>query len=77
MSKWVKTLTAMALASSLFLVGCNNNDEEKKKDEETTTQQDEKTDQETSKDSNSSDPKEKNKIMLCIVELPQVMRKLF
>lgn len=58
MNKWVKSLTVMALASSLFLVGCNNNGDEKKKDEET-TQQDEKKDQETSKDSNSSDSNEK------------------
>ncbi|PFE03003.1 hypothetical protein COE15_00820 [Bacillus cereus] len=58
MNKWVKSLTVMALASSLFLVGCNNS-EDKKKEEDTTTQQDKKKDQETSKDSTSSDSKEK------------------
>ncbi|WP_113708486.1 hypothetical protein [Bacillus cereus] len=58
MNKWVKTLTAMALASSLFVVGCSKG-EDNKKDEDTTTQQDEKKDQETSKDSKSSDSKEK------------------
>ncbi len=58
MNKWVKSLTAMALASSLFMVGCSNG-EEKKKDEETTTQQDEKKDKETSGGTQSSDSKEK------------------
>ncbi|MDM5154596.1 hypothetical protein QUF88_12340 [Bacillus sp. DX1.1] len=58
MNKWVKSLTAMALASSLFMVGCGNGDDNKKEDEP--TQQDEETkDEETSTDSNSSDSKEK------------------
>lgn len=30
MNKWVKSLTAMALASSLFMVGCNNGEEKRK-----------------------------------------------
>ncbi|WP_142306663.1 hypothetical protein [Bacillus pseudomycoides] len=58
MNKWVKSLTAMALVSSLFMVGCSKG-EDKKKDEDKTSQQDEKKDQETSKDSNSTDSKEK------------------
>ena len=35
MNKWVKSLTAMALASSLLMVGCSKGEDKKKK----TTQQ--------------------------------------
>ena len=41
MNKWVKSLTAMALASSLLMVGCSKG-EDKKKEDETTTQQEDK-----------------------------------
>ncbi|MDM5188290.1 hypothetical protein QUF99_13465 [Bacillus sp. DX4.1] len=58
MNKWVKSLTTMALASSLFMVGCSNSDDKKTKDEPT-QQDEEKKDKETSTDSNSSDSKEK------------------
>ncbi|PGZ97545.1 hypothetical protein COE51_14745 [Bacillus pseudomycoides] len=56
MSKWVKSLTAVALASSLFVVGCSKGEE--KKEGETTQQGDKEKDKETSgeiKDSNSKD----------------------
>lgn len=58
MNKWVKSLTAMALASSLLMVGCSK-DEDKKKEDDTTSQQDEKKDKETSGTEKSSDSKEK------------------
>ena len=41
MNKWVKSLTAMALASSLLMVGCSKG-EDKKKEDDTTTQQEDK-----------------------------------
>ncbi|HDR7495517.1 TPA: hypothetical protein QCX40_006299, partial [Bacillus cereus] len=47
MNKWVKSLTAMALASSLLMVGCSKG-EDKKKEDDTTTQQEDKKDKETS-----------------------------
>ena len=43
MNKWVKSLTAMALASSLLMVGCSKG-EDKKKEDDTTTQQEDKKD---------------------------------
>ncbi len=55
MNKWVKSLTAVALASSLFMVGCGKSEEKK---EETTQQEGKTTDKETSgegKDKNSKD----------------------
>ncbi|KFN03025.1 hypothetical protein [Bacillus clarus] len=56
MNKWVKSLTAMALASSLLMVGCSKG-EDKQKEDGTTTQQDEKKDTETSGTDKSSDSK--------------------
>ncbi|CAG9614279.1 hypothetical protein BACCIP111899_03506 [Bacillus rhizoplanae] len=59
MNKWVKSLTAVALASSLFMVGCSKGEE--KKDEETTQQEDTSKDKETSgevKDNDSKDSKD-------------------
>ena len=57
MNKWVKSLTAMALASSL-LIGCSKG-EDKKKEDDTTTQQEDKKDKETSGTEKSTDSKEK------------------
>ncbi len=59
MNKWVKSLTAMALASSLLMVGCSKDEDKKKEDDTTTQQQDEKKDKETSGTDKSSDSKEK------------------
>jgi hypothetical protein len=73
MNKWVKSLTAMALASSLLMVGCSK-DEDKKKEDYKTTQQDEKKDKETSGTEKSSDSKEKNKVK---IELPHVWGSFF
>ena len=58
MNKWVKSLTAMALASSLLMVGCSKG-EDKKKEDDTTTQQEDKKDKETSGTEKSTDSKEK------------------
>ena len=58
MNKWVKSLTAMALASSLLMVGCSKG-EDKNKEEDTTTQQEDKKDKETSGTEKSTDSKEK------------------
>ena len=61
MNKWVKSLTAMALASSLLMVGCSKGEDKKKK----TTQQHnkrikkDKKDKETSGTEKSTDSKEK------------------
>lgn len=55
MNKWVKSLTVVALASSLFVVGCGKSEEKK---EETTQQEGKTTDKETSgevKDKNSKE----------------------
>ena len=57
MNKWVKSLTAMALASSLLMVGCSKG-EDKKKEDDTTTQQEDKKDKETSGTEKSTDSKE-------------------
>ncbi|HDR6315810.1 TPA: hypothetical protein QCU53_006245 [Bacillus thuringiensis] len=58
MNKWVKSLTAMALASSLLMVGCSKG-EDKKKEDDTTTQKEDKKDKETSGTEKSTDSKEK------------------
>ncbi|MDZ3952146.1 hypothetical protein U0X36_04155 [Bacillus thuringiensis] len=58
MNKWVKSFTAMALASSLLMVGCSKG-EDKKKEDDTTTQQEDKKDKETSGTEKSTDSKEK------------------
>ncbi|PEB13513.1 hypothetical protein COL26_08415 [Bacillus thuringiensis] len=58
MNKWVKSLTAMTLASSLLMVGCSKG-EDKKKEDDTTTQQEDKKDKETSGTEKSTDSKEK------------------
>ncbi|MFZ7806646.1 hypothetical protein [Bacillus thuringiensis] len=34
MNKWVKSLTAMALASSLLMVGCSKGEDKKKEDDQ-------------------------------------------
>ncbi|MCC2372470.1 hypothetical protein [Bacillus paranthracis] len=55
MNKWVKSLTAMALASSLLMVGCSKGEDKKKEDDTTTQQEDKK----TSGTEKSTDSKEK------------------
>ncbi|MBO9128119.1 hypothetical protein [Bacillus sp. 165] len=52
MNKLAKALSAVALASSLLVVGCSNDNEEKPKDEETTgdVQDEMTTDDETQDD---------------------------
>ena len=70
MNKWVKSLTAMALASSLLMVGCSKGEDKKKEDDTTTTRG--QKDKETSGTEKSTDSKEKNKV---IIKLP--MRKFF
>ena len=55
MNKWIKSFTAVALASSLFVVGCSKNEDKK---DETTQQEGKTTEKETSgegKDKNSKD----------------------
>jgi hypothetical protein len=56
MNKWVKSLTAVALASSLFMVGCSKDEE--KKEEETMQQDDTSKDKETSGDVKDNDSKD-------------------
>ncbi|MGR5914199.1 hypothetical protein ACT7DA_16400 [Bacillus pacificus] len=66
MNKWVKSLTAMALASSLLMVGCSKG-EDKKKEDDTTTQQEDKKDKETSGTESLRILKKRNNV---IIELP-------
>ena len=73
MNKWVKSLTAMALASSLLMVGCSKG-EDKKKEDDTTTQQEDKKDKETSGTEKSTDSKERNNV---IIELPLLCEEAF
>ncbi|MGF9965775.1 hypothetical protein [Bacillus rhizoplanae] len=56
MNKWVKSLTAIALASSLFMVGCSKDKE--KKEEEMTQQEGTSKDKETSGEVKNSDSKD-------------------
>lgn len=73
MNKWVKSLTAMALASSLLMVGCSKG-EDKNKEEDTTTQQEDKKDKETSGTEKSTDLKKRNNV---IIELPLIYEEAF
>ena len=76
MNKWVKSLTAMALASSLLMVGCSKGEDKKKEDDTTTQQEDkkDKKDKETSGTEKSTDSKERNKV---IIKLPLIYEEAF
>ncbi len=59
MNKWVKSLTAMALASSLLMVGCSKGEDKKKRRRYNNTTKRDKKDKETSGTEKSTDSKEK------------------
>ena len=73
MNKWVKSLTAMALASSLLMVGCSKGEDKKKK----TTQQHNKR---TKRIKKQAEPrsllilKKRNKV---IIKLPLIYEEVF
>ena len=73
MNKWVKSLTAMALASSLLMVGCSKG-EDKKKEDDTTTQQEDKRIKKQAEPRSLLILKKRNKV---IIKLPLIYEEVF
>ncbi|MCE0554234.1 hypothetical protein LQK80_20040 [Bacillus thuringiensis] len=73
MNKWVKSLTAMALASSLLMVGCSKG-EDKKKEDDTTTQQEDKRIKKQAEPRSLLILKKRNKV---IIKLPLIYEEAF